>query len=116
MANVSDVVTLSGGSVGVVSELTSRGLFRVRFPDGTNIETSDEDITETLDAPTFADAVPVSVWPDAGILVSSTSSEAVVDLDKVEALSSGVLRWTARITVPFWRLILDNDPRLQRSY
>jgi len=117
MAAIGQVVTLDDGSTGVVADAITGGLARVKFPDGTHTDVLDANITATLSAPEYQEGDQVTVWPDQGAIDSIDGSQVTVTLTKAERIPGVAhIEWMPDVTVPLWRIILDNDTRLQRAY
>lgn len=115
MASIGDVVTIAEGSTGVVGESfpSQPQSFRVFFTDENKLIT-DADITVTLSAPTFNVNDAVTVWPFSGTVTAIDGDEFTVSIERQQLLESGPFTWTADHKVPRWRIIRDNDPRIER--
>lgn len=119
MANVNDVVTLPEGSTGVVGEaLPSHGSqqYRVYFFDS-YLDVTDADIASTLSAPTYSVNDEVTVWPFSGTITAIDGDTFTVSIDRSKELTSGgIFTWTADYKAPRWRIIKDNDSRIERDW
>lgn len=118
MASVCDVVSLNDGSVGVVGELLASHApqqYRVYF-DQSRLDVTDADIASTLSAPSYSVNDEVSVWPDSGTVTAIDGDTFTVSVDHQRWLESGPFTWTADHHVPRWRIIRDNDTRIERDW
>lgn len=115
MAYVADVVELNDGSVGVVGESLPHGLYRVYF-DESHLDVSDAYISQTLAALTHNVNDEVSVWPYSGTVKAIDGDDFTVSIDRQSDLGFRPLTWTADYVVPRWRIIRDNDPRIERIW
>jgi hypothetical protein len=119
VASVNDIVELDDGSVGVVSEaLPSYGgasHFRVMFRTGYTNAT-DSDVAQTLSARTYSVNDTVEVWPNQGTITAIDGDEFTVDVPMSEKFDFGAITWNGDQVVPRWRIILDNDERIQRVW
>jgi hypothetical protein len=119
MASVGDLVELPDGSVGVIGEKLSpppNDGFRVYFSESYKDITASA-IQQTLGAPTYQVGDEVTVWPDLGIVSAVNGSEYTVAVERSEIIKGvGHITWTADQVVPFWRLVRDNDNRIERIY
>jgi len=117
MPSIADVVELTDGSVGVVSDVIDRDYHRVQFPDGTRIDVLPAAVSQTLSAPTYEVGQDVTVWPDIGTIDAIGGSRVTLTLTKSKRIPRVAhIEWNPTVTVPLWRIILDNDGRLQRNY
>lgn len=115
MPAIGDVVELSNGDVGVIGEELPRDQWRVYFPGG-YLDVLAAAISQTLSAPTYEVGDTVSVWPYQGDVKSVDGDDVTVTLDRsVRIPGVGVPQWEPDVTVPFWRIVRDNDERLQRA-
>jgi hypothetical protein len=119
MAAVGDLVELPDGSVGVIgAELASPpdNQFRVYFPDSYKDITA-SDIQNTLSAPSYQVGDEVTVWPELGTITAVDGSEYTVAVEMSKRIEGvGHITWTGVQVVPFWRLVRDNDSRIERVY
>lgn len=116
MASIGDVVQLADGSVGVVGEVQpSPGPYRVYF-DESHLDVGDDYISSTLSAPTYNVNDEVSVWPYSGTVTAIDGDEFTVSIERQSDLGFGPLTWTADYVVPRWRIIRDNDSRIERVW
>lgn len=118
MASLNDVVTLEDGSVGVVGELLpSHGSqqYRVYF-DRSYKDVTDDAISQTLSAPTYNVGDDVSVWPYGGQITAIDGDEFTVEIDRQQGFDFGVITWTGEYKAPRWRIIKDNDSRIERDW
>jgi len=115
MPAIGDVVELANGDVGVIGESLPRDQWRVYFPNG-QLDVLPAAIASTKSAPSYLVGDTVSVWPDQGDITAINGDEFTVSLDKQQFLPGlGYVTWTATVTVPRWRIIRDNDNRLERA-
>lgn len=115
MPAIGDVIELANGDVGVIGEALSLDQWRVYFPEG-HIDILEAAIADTLAAPSYEVGQTVSVWPHQGDIKTLGSSVVTVTLDRSEHIPGvGTPQWQPDVTVPLWRLIRDNDSRLQRD-
>lgn len=116
MASVNDVVELNDGSVGVVAEEVPSGgaqLYRVWFPTY-HLVLSDGEISQTLSAPSYSVNQQISIWPYLGTIKSIVNDEFTVEVERSQFIAGlGNTSWTATHKVKRWRVIKDNDGRLQ---
>lgn len=119
MASVAQVVTLSDGSVGVIGEaLASHDAqqYRCHFFDSSLVIT-DADIASTLSAPTYSVNDDISVWPNAGVISAIDGDTFTVEVERQQIVSGlGPITWTGTQIVPRWRVINDNDARINRVW
>lgn len=111
---INDVVQLANGSVGVVGELTPQGQ-RVFF-DESHLVVIDSEITATLSAPSYSIGDEITVWPHSGAITAIDGDQFTVSVQMTETFGFGPITWTGTQTVPRWRVIRDNDPRIERVW
>ena len=117
MPAIADVVTLPDGSIGVISEELPRDQWRVEFPDATRIDVTASQIQSTLSALTYSVGADISVWPNLGVIESVAGESVVASVYRTDRIKGvGQIEWLSEDTIPLWRVILDNDTRLQRVY
>lgn len=119
MASINQVVQLANGSTGVIGELLpSPGAqqYRCHF-DESYLDILDADIAQTLSAPTYNVNDDVSVWPDAGVISAIDGDTFTVEATRQDHVPGlGYVTWTATLKVPRWRVIRDNDSRIERVW
>lgn len=119
MASVGDVVTLTDGSTGVVgAALPSHGSqqYRVYF-DESRLDVTDADIASTLSAPTYSVNDEVTLWPYSGTITAIDGDTFTLSIERQHELNGGgYLTWTGTYTAPRWRIIRDNDSRIERDW
>lgn len=118
MTAIGDVVTLRDGSVGVVGEeVPSPGaqVFRVHFSDE-SVTVTDADITETLEATEYEVGDTVSLWPFSGEITDIDGDEFTLSIERQQVLDFGPIAWTGVYKAPRWRIVRDNDQRIQRQW
>lgn len=118
MTAVGDVVTLNDGSTGVVgAALPSHDAqqYRVFFFDN-HLDVTDADIASTLSAPTYSVNDEVTLWPYSGTITAIDGDTFTLSIDRQRQLTSEVFTWTGTYTAPRWRIINDNDTRIERLW
>lgn len=115
MASVGDVVKLSDGSVGVVSEIAN-GVHRVHFV--TNHKDVNTDfISATLSAPNFNVGDEVALWPYSGTITAIEGDDFTLSIDRQQRVEGlGPITWMGTYKSPRWRIALDNDARIKRIW
>lgn len=116
MPSVNDVVELTDGSVGVVAEVLSSAneqLYRVWFTDHHRV-ISVGHITQTLSAPSYSVNDEVGVWPHLGTIKIIDGDSFTVEVEHHQFIPGlGSTSWVANQVVPRWRIIRDNDGRIE---
>lgn len=118
MPSVNDIVELSDGSIGVISEELpspdpSNPLFKVWFTDHHRSVTAD-DISQTLSAASYNVTDEVAVWPHLGEITVINGDEFTISIERSRFVPGlGSVTWTASHRVPRWRVIRDNDGRIE---
>lgn len=118
MANLNDVVELEDGSVGVVGELLPSHAdqeYRVFF-DESYKDVTDDAISSTLSAPTYNVGDDVSLWPYAGQITAIDGDEFTLEIERQHKFDFGWTSWTGTYHAPRWRIIKDNDSRIERDW
>lgn len=116
MASIGDVVTLSDGSVGVVGEeVPSPGdqIYRVFFTNE-HVTVTDAGIVSTLDAPVYSVGDEVTLWPYGGEITAIDGDDFTLEIERQTPFDFGPITWTATHKAPRWRIIRDNDTRINR--
>lgn len=116
MTAIGDVVRLRDGSVGVVGgEVPSPGpqVYRVYFPNE-HATALEADISATLAAPVYNVGETVTLWPYSGEITAIDGDEFTLSIERQTVFDFGPISWTAEYKAPLWRIIRDNDERLER--